>query len=399
MSGQPTTPQLKLDDRPLVKCDWVVLICLGLLTACVVIFLVEFVARQIFYESKTSSLSCMVLNDPSTGVRAIPNSVCWQKIKEGPAVEYRFNECGHRTVLPCKLKAPNTLRIVSIGASMSEGFGVPYNETFAARLPKELSLLADHNYELYNEALEWGGPLTVDLRFADALSVKPDLILWVVHPLDLQMPLLPYWITQASQNEGPTTPRGIWDRVLTAYREKPIALLFEHLSQRIISSLNETSSIFLLQHLFYMSESQYVKNYLQNENAGFLMKQSSSGWKPYWQQFDRVTADIASQAQKNGVPLVMAVIPQRAQAIMISTENWPKSFDPFAFGNEVRSTAERHGAVYLDLPSEFREVTNPGRFYYPVDGHLNADGQVLVAKLLAKKLTDATSSFPELKSR
>src|SRR3984885_16323812 len=167
----------QFDDRPLAKRDWIALFCLSLLSSCIVIFVGELASRKIFSESKTSSLSCMIVNDPETGVRAIPNSVCWQKIQEGPAVEYRFNECGHRTDLPCNSKASDTLRIVSIGASISEGFGVAYRQTFAARLPRELSLLTGRKYELYNGGMKWGGPKTVDLRFADALSVKPDLIL------------------------------------------------------------------------------------------------------------------------------------------------------------------------------------------------------------------------------
>ena len=390
MSSQETAPSdaSQIDDRPLIKRDWIVLFCLSLLTCCIVIFLIELVSRQLFSESKTSTLSCMILNDPETGVRAIPNSVCWQKIEEGPAVEYRYNECGHRTDLPCNSKASDTLRIVSIGASISEGFGVAYRQTFAARLPRELSLLTGRKYELYNEGMEWGGPQTVDLRFADALSVKPDLILWTIHPLDLEMPLLPWWITQPPNNE-PATLHSAWQRIVTAYRENPISWL-EHERQRVIHSLNQTSIMFLLQHLFYLSESQYVRSYLQNDNAGFLMKQNSPAWTPYWRQFDRVTADIASRAEKAGVPLVVAVIPQRAQAVLISTGSWPEGVDPFAFGDEMKSVVESHGAIYLDLLSEFRNIPNPGRLYYPVDGHLNADGQGVVAKLLARKLADGT---------
>jgi hypothetical protein len=387
--SQETAPLdvLQANDRPLSKRDWVVLLCLGLVTACIVISVAELVARKIFSESKTSSLNCMILNDPKTGVRAIPNSVCWQKDKEGPPVEYRFNECGDRANLSCGSKTPNTFRIVSIGASISEGFGVAYDKTFVAQLPRELSQLSGRKYELYNEALEWGGPQTVNLRFADALSAKPDLILWTIHPLDIEMPLLPWWITQPPDNE-PTTLRSAWQRIVAGYRGKPISLWLEHEWERIVNSLNQTSTMFLLQHLFYLSESQYVKSYLQNDNAGFLMRQSSASWKPYWQQFDRVTADIASSAEKAGVPLVVAVIPQRAQAVLISTGNWPAGVDPYAFGDKMKSVVESHGAIYLDLLSEFREIPNPGRLYYPVDGHLNADGQSVIARLLATKLAD-----------
>jgi hypothetical protein len=330
----------------------------------------------------------MILNNAKTGVRAIPNSVCRQKLMEGPAVEYRFNECGHRTDLPCKLTAPNALRIVSIGASISEGFGIAYNQIFAARLPSELSLLTGRQYEVYNHALEWGGPKTVDLQFADTLSVKPDLILWTVHPLDLKMPLLPWWITRPPNKREWATLRSTWNHVVTTFREKPLSLLLENQWRYVVDWLNQTSTMFLLQHLFYMSESQYVKSYLQSDNADFLRKGGSFAWKPYWQQFDTVTADIALQASKAGLPLVVAVIPQRAQAVLISTGNQPQGVDPFAFGAEVKSIVENRGAIYLDLLSEFCDIPNASRLYYPVDGHLNADGHRVVAQLLAKKLAD-----------
>jgi hypothetical protein len=385
---------LQANDRPLKKRGWIALLCLALFTSCIAISVLEFVSEQVFKESKTSSLSCMILNDSKTGVRAIPNSACWQKLKEGPLVEYRFNECGDRSDLSCGSKAPNTFRIVSIGASISEGFGVAYDETFAAQLPRDLFQLNGRNYELYNEALEWGGPQTVNLRFADALSAKPDLILWTIHPLDLQMPLLPWWITQPSNNE-PTTSRNSWQRAIAAYRDKPLSLLLANEWDRVVKSLNQTSTMFLLQHLFFLSESQYVKNYLQNDNAGFLMKQPSPGWEPYWELFDRAMADTASRAAKAGVPLVVAVIPQRAQAALISTGNWPTGVDPYAFGNKMKSVVDSHGGVYLDLLSDFREIPDAASLYYPVDGHLNPDGQGVIAQLLAKKL--ANGILPTLK--
>jgi hypothetical protein len=380
-----SVPQTK-DERPLAKLDLLVLLFLSLLTASIAFATVEFGSRLVFSESETSTLSCMILNDPKTGVRAIPNSVCWQKIKEGPPVEYKFNECGDRTSLACGPKSPNTFRIVSIGASISEGFGVPYNQTFAAQLPRELARLTGRKFDLYNEALEWGGPLTVERRFSHALSVKPNLILWTIHPLDLEMPLLPWWITRPPSREERATPSEVWQRVAAAYRERSFPSLLDHEWHRVVDLLNQTSAVYLLQHLFYLSESQYVKNYLENDNAGFLMKQPSPVWEPYWQQFDEVISAVASQASKAGIPLVVAVIPQRAQAIMISTEKWPRGVDPFAFGDQMKSDVERHGEIYLDLLSGFRDISNPGRLYYPVDGHLNAEGQGAIANLLANAI-------------
>ena len=143
----------------LPKRDWIILPLLSLLTLCVLIFLLEFISSRMFRESDTSTLSCLILTDPKTGVRAIPNTVCWQKLAESPLVEYKFNNCGLRSEVPCGSKSSGTIRIVSIGSSISEGFAVPFDQTFAARLPKVLSLATGRKVELDNQAMQWGTPI------------------------------------------------------------------------------------------------------------------------------------------------------------------------------------------------------------------------------------------------
>ena len=76
--------------------DWLLLPLISLLTIGLLAGATELIARRMFSRSTTSLYNCLVLNDPSTGTRGIPGSVCWEKIEETQPVEYRFNSSGYR---------------------------------------------------------------------------------------------------------------------------------------------------------------------------------------------------------------------------------------------------------------------------------------------------------------
>jgi len=129
--------------------------------------------------------------------------------------------------------------------------------------------------------------------------------------------------------------------------------------------------------------------------SGFLGKEPSPEWRARWKEFDNYARDLALRSNTAGVPFAVTAVPDRAEASLISARDWPLDVDPFAFGRRVRSAAESHGCVYLDLLPAFRNVPAAGRLYYPVDGHVNSNGDALIARLLADRLTNGI--FPSLK--
>jgi hypothetical protein len=81
--------------------DWILLPCVFLATAILLAGGIELAARAIFSESETGIGRCMVLDDPTTGARGIPNTVCYEKNAEAPEIEFKFNSCGHRAGMEC----------------------------------------------------------------------------------------------------------------------------------------------------------------------------------------------------------------------------------------------------------------------------------------------------------
>jgi hypothetical protein len=47
---------------------------------------------------------------------------------------------------------------------------------------------------------------------------------------------------------------------------------------------------------------------------------------------------------------------------------------------------ERHSGTYIDILPDFRPIPNPEKYYFPVDGHPDADGHAFLSKLVAKGL-------------
>ena len=83
--------------------------------------------------------ACLVQNDPTTGIRGVPNSTCWNRLLEGPLVENDFNRCGDRTPLDCDHRAPDTYRVVLAGSSFVFGLGVDNKTSLATVLSSQLS--------------------------------------------------------------------------------------------------------------------------------------------------------------------------------------------------------------------------------------------------------------------
>jgi hypothetical protein len=371
--------------------DWITLPLIGIATIVALAGSTELVARRMFQVSKTSSLNCLVLNDESTGVRAIPNSTCSEKIYESELTQYDFNSRGHRAGFDYGPKTPGTYRIVLVGSSFSEGLWNPRERTYAALLPVELSEKTGRRVELYNEGMQWGTPHSVDLRFNEVLAAKPDMILWTVTPWDIDNAslLIPYVAKQINAPFDGKTRLTIVQRVTKAFRSKSVPQAIEDGWSRAIKPFNVTYTAMMLEHFLYKSQSQYLKHYLmQDESNAFLQMQTSAKHAANLSEFEGYVAEIAAQSKAAGVPLVVVLVPQRAQAAMISMGSWPAGFDPYKLGDEVRTPVDANGAIYIDLLHGFRTVPNPEQYYFPVDGHITAGGHAVLSQMMTQALTN-----------
>lgn len=360
--------------------EWLLLMSLGLLTLLTLVCFLELAARKLIPESGSVFRGCMLLNDPSAGTQGIPNSSCAEQSPEGPLTEYRFNACGDRTSGDCGPKSPGTFRIVLVGSSFGFGFMVPSDKTFAALLPIELSQETGRTIEVYNESMVGRFPLQVTSRFSEVLAAKPDMVLWVLTPADIQF-----------SSRGMPPPAELSPNEFGSHM-RPLVKVLNFVLQHG-NGWYEHIGI-LLRHILYTNETQaqYVTSFLMNgdDSSGFLKAQLSANWTNHLRQFDARAALVESRSKAAGIPFVAVLVPNRAQAAMISTGRWPAGYDPYKLDNELRSIIESHGGMYVDVLPDYRLIPNPERHYFPVDGHPDPDGHAIISHLLARQLSSGT---------
>jgi hypothetical protein len=321
---------------------------------------------------------------PEAGSRAIPNSVFWEQRRDSQLVEFRINNCGHRTRLDCHSKPPGAYRIVLVGSSVPMGTGLPENQTIASRLPEDISRLTGHTVEVYNEGMITMEPEAVTLRFQEVLEPKPDMIVWLLTPYDIfTQPLPDPDIRIPPEKMG--TLRKEWIRAQEAYKAGPFSGVAHHLNAQLL----RTSLGVLLLHCLNESLSQFLHSTLMGEDlkSDYLKVQPSAQWKLLLQEFDRDDALIQERANAANVPLVVVLVPNHVQAALISMGEWPDSLDPYKLGDEIRTIVTSHDGTFLDVSPYFHHLPNAEQYYFAVDGHPNAPGSAAISEMMAKELT------------
>ncbi|MDR3775304.1 MAG: hypothetical protein P4K97_00270 [Terracidiphilus sp.] len=358
--------------------DWILLPVISLLTISLILISSELISRWMFY--RTSGMgSCFVYT--ASGLRAKPNSVCWQKDPESPLVEYRFNGSGHRTGMELSPKATGTFRIVMVGSSSAFGQMVETDKTTAAVLPRNLSQQTGRLIELYNESLDAEGPHVIPQRFNEVMAAKPDIILWMFTPYDIQIGTWP----APNPEQQKIDSRNLLANVL--YRAQS-ALASKSISAIVADLFGYSRTALLLRHFLYQSQSQYVSSFLRGgEDADFLRSESNAEWLSKMQQFSKDEAEVEEQAKTAGVPLVTVLLPSRVQAAMISMGEWPEGYDPYKLSGELHKIIESHDGIFIDIFPWVRSTPNSETLFYPVDGHPNAQGHAVFSYIIAKELT------------
>jgi len=407
-------------EKPLPRRDWLLMPLIMLATVSLLVIGTVLYANHRF--TKTASFLHICVKDYrlEQGARSIPNSVCYAQEFDTPLTEYKWNECGHRSGLPCHRTRFDNYRIVMVGSSATSGFGVPEDRSLAALLPGRLSERTGKSIEVYNESMVSLAPYIVPVRMNQVFAAKPDMILWMITPFDVGVESLPIQERAKALAAIAATPpvkhspviREVVYRDWNWLREKiysggvvnsailahlPFHALLNELRELRHINDSESAAKVLFEHYLYEYESpkQYIDSALaRGDSAAFLRQQYSQLWLDRLDEIDRDLSSVGKQAQAAGVPLVVFLDPDRAQAAMISTGYSPGETDPYKIGRELRSIVARNGGIYVDVLPDYRDQVHPEQGFYAVNGHPNPLGHEQLAGILAKEMTNG--SIPAL---
>ena len=106
----------------------------------------------------------------------------------------------------------------------------------------------------------------------------------------------------------------------------------------------------MAQHFLFQNRDTFLKLYLQyGDKADFLRQPFTPAWQQRFDNLSVIICDMANKFRQAGVPLVVAAVPSRAEAALLSLRiPLPPHVDPFAFGREINRITTTSGAKYLD---------------------------------------------------
>jgi GDSL-like Lipase/Acylhydrolase family len=339
------------------------------MTMLVMFGMAELVSRAVFTSREYDA--CLV-PDARLGLRYKPDCTSLTKSFESPWVTYHYNECGYRGEASCGPVPPGVRRVVLLGSSLASGYLVPEQQTYAARSAEELSQRCGAPVQVQN----LGGTLIfwtrVVNRVDDALRLKPDAALLQISTYDLEHP---------DPGEGPEN--GSHDVV----ESKNILL-------RLQDFLKETRTWSIMQHYLFQNEDFYLSLYLRSgSKSAYLRDPLSSDWQARLRAFDGMLGKIADRFRQAGVPLAVVFVPQRAQAGLAANTKRPQDVHPYLINQALQKIAASHGSAFIDTTQTIADSKNVTDLYYAVDGHLDGEGQTLIAPTIVNGMVAALPPF------
>ena len=362
---------------PNPKRDLLLIPLISLLTVLILAAGVEVVARFAFEESGKET--CGRGND-RTGLRFEANCTSRLKSTEGPWVENRYNACGYRQDEPCGDRPPGSYRIALLGGSTSQGYKVPYEQAMAPRMAARLSQGCGRPVEVQNLSVAGFRMIDQYLKLDEALALKPDVVMLFLSSyelVDLTDPAL------FALRGDPARLRSQREQVVS----RPPAAFSVRDVLAVDRLVAQSRGVVAAQHLLYLDRARYVRLFLLNgDKVDYLRSSYSERWEKRLSDLDVMLGEMAAKARAAGVPFVLVFGPQRIQAAMLDPSTVPAGFDPLAIDRRIADIA-RHDDIHLvDILSSMRDVENPERLFYPVDGHMTDQGHALLARTTVQQL-------------
>lgn len=333
------------------------------------------IAGRIFFAESGREV-CVVKGSSPQRMKA--NCISHRKAAEGPDVEMAYNDCGYRTRESCRARAAGALRLALLGASTAQGFKVPYDQSFGARLGRAMTRACGRPVDVQNMAIPGYELIDSYLRMDEALALKPDAVLFLFGPYDIEAISSPARL--AARDHPELLLRKTTKHPHQEARARP-------LFKRLVDLTADSRALVMVQHFLYSDRQTYVKLFMMyGDKADYVRPPFTPLWQKRLSILDMLLDGMAAKAHAAQVPLVDAIAPTELQVSLAAGDKRGAG----AIDKRLTEIAAKHGVVTADGLPAFGQVASPSEVFYPVDGHLNGDGHALLAESVARKLTDGS---------
>jgi len=330
-------------------------------------------SARLFYETTKRQGQC-VIEHPTASYQNESNCTYKEKLVENDnPITYIFNSCGYRTPFECGEKVPGSIRIVSLGDSFMAGLMSPIEDHFIIRMLDKLTDGTEGFLTVDWQNLGTSGynPLQYYVRFDEALSLEPDLVIIGITPNDL------FQDNSLSQLVG------------QEQRVPPISYSSFDLIRLLKRLISESRALTVGSTYLLSSDEIYYQMYIaRGEDSDYLSTPLSRIWQERVAQIALLIEKMNAKAKDKETLLLVVFIPQRIQKVIMTTGRKNKSIDPFLLPQQLRVALEKLGVHFVDGLDAFRQVPSEESLYFPVNGHLTPIGNHFLGDFLAKEVLE-----------
>lgn len=354
------------------------LVFLGVFTA---LLLGELVVRLYLHlNADILPLACR-RKDPILNHSLTPNTTCRFKTSEWD-ITYRINSLGLRDQEYSQQKPLGAYRILVLGDSFAEGYGVEESQTYQYLLEGKLNNSSSRLNEVINAGVQSYSP-TLEYLYLQkyGLALDPDLIILHLDLTDFSDEQR-YAAGESSLFQD-TIPSVTWIPFLGQQVK-----WWLHQNSRLYDFSVKTLKKKLYPDLFPDQISFVPKDPFKDAFV-ILRDLNESEYIRLWQAITKNLLNIKQLLDEKNIKLILIMPPHGHQ---LSTQEWAKGRSRWQFAKDqiyslrpqqdMQKFARENDLNYIDLIPAFQSGIGKKRLFFPIDGHLTFAGHQLVAEAL-----------------
>ncbi len=293
-------------------------------------------------------------------------------------------------------KPPGTYRILLLGDSFAEGYGVEESQTYQATLEKKLNAQYSQTIEILNAGVQGYSPHLEYLYFLhQGLSLNPDLVILNLDLTDFsddyryQQSLLPPPLFQD------TIPNVTWLPIISTQIK-----WWLHQHSRFYDLAIKTAKKYLYPQIF-KDQIGFTPLAPQTDTFIILRDLNEKTYQDLWRQPTEYILKIKTLLDEKSIPLVVMMHPHGHQ---LSPVAWNQGRHQWAFESgkiyslrpqqDLHQFATSQQIAYLDLLPAFKGASDPKSLFFDFDGHFTPAGHQLMADTLFTFLPPYFASLP-----